>query len=291
MLVITPPVILINVISPLAVSLWLFKSTVPFSILEFVTWDVISLFIVNVPLVNVELLILLIDDTVLAFNELLLKLTVTLSPNATSVNDELKFSLIVTVPFVIVDLLISLIDESLFAVKVLLFKLTFTLLFTLSPNTTLANDELKFSLIVTVPLVIVDLLISLIDDSVSAVKVLLFKLTFTSLFTLSPNTTLANDVFKLLLIETLPFVIVELLILLTVDSFFAVKVLLFKSTSAILFNVTSANDEVKSLLIETLPFVIVELSILLTDEPLLAVNEWSFKLTFPILFNYIKKIS
>ena len=155
----------------------------------------------------------------------------------------------------------------------------------MSPNTTLANDELKFSLIVTVPFVIVDFLISLIDESLFAVKVLLFKLTFTSLFTLSPNTTLANDVFKLLLIETLPFVIVELLILLTVDSFFAVKVVLFKSTSAILFNVTLANDEVKSLLIETLPFVIVELLILLTVEPLFAVNEWLFKSTFAILFN------
>ena len=182
-LVITPPVILINVISPLAVSLWLFKSTVPFSILEFVTWDVISLFIVNVPLVNVELLISLIDDTVVAFNELPLKLTVTLSPNATSVNNELKFSLIVTVPFVIVDFLISLIDESLFAVKVLLFKLTFTSLFTLSPNTTLANDVFKLLLIKTLPFVIVELLILLTDEPLFAVNEwVLFKSTVTLSF-------------------------------------------------------------------------------------------------------------
>ena len=226
MLVITPPVILINVISPLAVSLWLFKSTVPFSILEFVTWDVISLFIVNVPLVNVEFLILLIDDTVVAFNELLLKLTVTLSPNATSVNNELKFSLIVTVPFVIVDFLISLIDDPVSAVKVLLFKLTFTSLFTLSPNTTLANDVFKLLLIETLPFVIVELLILLTVELVPVfvVNELLFKLTFAILF----NTTLFNNESKSLLIVTFPLVIVELSILITDEPVLAFSEFVFK---------------------------------------------------------------
>ena len=208
MLVITPPVILINVISPLAVSLWLFKSTVPFSILEFVTWDVILLFIVNVPLVNVELLILLIDDTVLAFNDLPLKLTFAILFNTTLFNNESKSFLIVTFPLVIVELSIlltvELIPVPVVVVNELLFKSTFAILFT-----------------ETFPFVIVELLILLTVELVpiSVVNELLFKLTFAILF----NVTSANDEVKLLLTKTSPFVIVELLILLTDEPLFAVN--------------------------------------------------------------------
>ena len=220
-LVIIPPVILINVISPLAVSLWLFKSTVPFSILEFVTWDVISLFIVNVPSVNVEFLILLIDDPDLAFNELPLKLTFALSPNTTLVNNDSKLLLTETFPFVIVDFLILLTDEPLLAVNKWLFKSTFTLLFTLSPNTTLVNTVFKSLLIAIFPSVIVELLILLTVELVPVfvVNECVFKSTSVILF----NVTLVNTEFKSLLIATFPSVIVELLILLTDEPLFAVN--------------------------------------------------------------------
>ena len=55
--------------------------------------------------------------------------------------------------------------------------------------------------------------------SVFVVNELLFKLTFAILF----NVTLANDEVKLLLTKTSPFVIVELLILLTYEPLFAVN--------------------------------------------------------------------
>ena len=180
------------------------------------TLDVISLFIVNVPLVNVELLILLTDEPVSAVNEYLFKLIftllVTLSPNTALVNNDSKLLLIVTFPFVIVELLILSNDDisPSLVVKVLLFKsivAAFNLEFVTVEVILLFN--VTFALLIVESAIVLIISFSSVPSFTSTVKVLF-----------SPNLTVPPIKFEFVtvdvilpLIVTVPSVIVELVIL------------------------------------------------------------------------------